>query len=1564
MTQNQNDNNQKENLKNDNKQYENQNNNGVNAFEKLKSGQVKQAQLQKIINEARQELKQPVKSAVADKLKDGKYQMPENLKKTLNMKQNNSNSPNLQINQYYIDRENQDLNSEFQQNQFQDQIIKNENLSQQELDSDIEQNQMTIQEHLPKYEIYQDINQNLQQYQYEQEQNQNYQKMLIEEMKDAQIQQQEQEVEQIQLQQNQQINQEIKIEQQFQNEQIEQQNSDIQNVIQEENQNLNYNFDQNQISNQQNNLIQSIENDLGKPRNINILEKEQKIEEELNQQQNKFPKYLGEGTLSFSSLKNMKNEMKAGDELFLKCDKMTSLEKGGKKKGKKQIDNSQIPKKIRVLWNDREIGRLDNKYENILYYLILKNYIYIEATLVWAPPLIQVFTNMKINIKVYLLKEAISNPITKIIDDKDFLSRESQILKKFDLTKNCFNELFTNILDLKVKVPPLIVLNKRKNNNNQQEICSSNENSEKKNIDQQGINSKGKYDFSDPFKHRGGKQMTLQFQAKKNNVQDKMETEQAQTQTQEQQQQQQLQGSKIDNTNKNEQNNENQSQENESQINLKSIFSSDAVLKDDLSLSEPPSHLFKTKLHDYQKQALTWMLMREGMLHNVQQMVDREMRIIHPLWQEFEIYNEGKAESLYFNSYSGQVSTKLPRSSIQCYGGILADEMGLGKTVMMLSLIISNKKYGAVLHEDSKVNFFKKEGESNENSEQIQESDSSSNKQSEEEEEDEEIKQSEQQINDQKNNLEKQDYNKSKDKMEEENIQQQNGEKEDQVNFKIIQQNQNQKLEEDEKNLEKDQIFEEEKQSKQIQLKQEDDQKRQLYNDKLQNKQVQPLITPRRSKRNKQQLNYSEDVQEENKISEEDQNQKQNKSSEKDWNYNDQISCSDDELDSQLSDENFEIEGKIEKNKGNKLKNLKSKKAYSSKELNQKQQNLSQNQVKNFSKSERKPNNQNDLNNNINKNNNNCKNFTQGMLSKSMPVKLKNGKIQGKTLIVVPVTLLAQWEEEINNHVIKNQITFYSYYEKGKKNIDLSIFDIVLTTYGTISHQWYNNSDKEKLLYKYDWYRIVLDEAHYIKGRTIQTSKAIFALEGKNRWCLTGTPVQNKIDELFALVHFIKLEPWSDYIWWNNYINKPSEKGDPIFYEIVQTIIKPVTMRRTKQSKGKNGKFIIDLPKKHLQIKYITLGETERQIYDLLHKKSKKEFDGLLQQGVLLARYIQIFELLMRLRQMCDHPFLIQTRSDFCDLNAIENKIQKFIDKRHEIQNQNENNEIENEHSHFEVIMDENLQHEEKIDIKSRFQKPSQNLFNDVISKIKNKQYNNCDICFDEMEDPVITACLHVFCRLCMVRSQQIQGSCPQCRRFLTKEDYMTMPRESRFTVDLENDYQRSAKIEAIMEELQIIIEKKEKVIIFTQWLGMMDLLSKEFQMNKIKFERFDGSLNQQQRAKVLKRFKQQQDISVLMISLKAGGVGLNLTHANHCFIVDPWWNPAVESQAIERVHRIGQKKEVYVKRFICSNTIEERMIKLHEDKKFLFDNTINSANSHETKQRNLDNIKYLMENY
>ena len=144
-----------------------------------------------------------------------------------------------------------------------------------------------------------------------------------------------------------------------------------------------------------------------------------------------------------------------------------------------------------------------------------------------------------------------------------------------------------------------------------------------------------------------------------------------------------------------------------------------------------------------------------------------------------------------------------------------------------------------------------------------------------------------------------------------------------------------------------------------------------------------------------------------------------------------------------------------------------------------------------------------------------------------------------------------------------------------------------------------------------------------------------------------------------------------------------------------------------------------------------------------------------------------------------------------------------------------------------------------------------------------------------------------------------------------------------------------SIKLDELSREIEENIGQ-HKALIFSQFLGMLSLIKGKLKEQNIEFEYFDGSTSPADREKAIQNFQNNEDCRVFLISLKAGGVGLNLTAADYVYIVDPWWNPAVEQQAIDRTHRIGQTKNIFAYRMICIDTIEDKILQLQERKKTL----------------------------
>jgi SNF2 family DNA or RNA helicase len=144
-----------------------------------------------------------------------------------------------------------------------------------------------------------------------------------------------------------------------------------------------------------------------------------------------------------------------------------------------------------------------------------------------------------------------------------------------------------------------------------------------------------------------------------------------------------------------------------------------------------------------------------------------------------------------------------------------------------------------------------------------------------------------------------------------------------------------------------------------------------------------------------------------------------------------------------------------------------------------------------------------------------------------------------------------------------------------------------------------------------------------------------------------------------------------------------------------------------------------------------------------------------------------------------------------------------------------------------------------------------------------------------------------------------------------------------------------SIKLEELAREITENISN-HKALVFSQFLGMLALIKEKLKALDVTFEYFDGSTSATDREKAIQNFQANDECRVFLISLKAGGVGLNLTAADYVYIVDPWWNPAVEQQAIDRTHRIGQTKNIFAYRMICKDTIEDKILQLQERKRSL----------------------------
>ena len=217
-----------------------------------------------------------------------------------------------------------------------------------------------------------------------------------------------------------------------------------------------------------------------------------------------------------------------------------------------------------------------------------------------------------------------------------------------------------------------------------------------------------------------------------------------------------------------------------------------------------------------------------------------------------------------------------------------------------------------------------------------------------------------------------------------------------------------------------------------------------------------------------------------------------------------------------------------------------------------------------------------------------------------------------------------------------------------------------------------------------------------------------------------------------------------------------------------------------------------------------------------------------------------------------------------------------------------------------------------------------------------------CDMLPGQLEHYEETKSAYRNAILSLVQEQGLNKSKMNVLQGLTKmRQIANHPRLEDAESDLE-----SGKHNAVLEHLKTVLDEQHKVLIFSQFTTYLDILSAELDSLGIAYYKLTGSTTKEQRAKLVDNFQQEEQVKVFLISLKAGGTGLNLTAADYVFLVDPWWNPAVEAQARDRSHRIGQTANVFSYKFITKDTIEEKIIKLQARKQKVAKDLISIENN------------------
>ena len=513
------------------------------------------------------------------------------------------------------------------------------------------------------------------------------------------------------------------------------------------------------------------------------------------------------------------------------------------------------------------------------------------------------------------------------------------------------------------------------------------------------------------------------------------------------------------------------------------------------------------------------------------------------------------------------------------------------------------------------------------------------------------------------------------------------------------------------------------------------------------------------------------------------------------------------------------------------------------------------------------------------------------------------------TLIVAPVGVMSNWSGQIAHHIKPDHalrvLTYHGNNKRLMKASDFAEYDVVITSYGTLATEYFPRGKKDppslprpQGLFSTDWHRVVLDEGHTIRNPQTKSALAASNLMARSRWVLTGTPIINNLKDLFSLVRFIGLTGGLERLEiFNSVLIRPLNQGDANASLLLQALMATICLRRKKEMK-----FVdLKLPELSEYVHRIDFLDHEKEKYEALQTEAK----GLLHtvqknqtksNGKGQDTYRHLLEMLLRLRQVCNHWKLCGERVSSV-LAALE--AQKVVDLTPENRKA--------------------LQNMLQISIESR---------------------EDCPICLEELHNPVITACAHVFGSDCIERVIETQHRCPMCRAEPLELESLVKPAvdlgetSDRKDIDIDTS---SSKVEALLSILKASSKKPgTKTVIFSQWTSFLNIIQAQLEANGYKYARIDGTMSANKRDASLTALETDPECTIMLASLAVCSVGLNLVAANQVILADSWWAPAIEDQAVDRVHRLGQKKPTTVWRLVMNDSIEDQVLNIQAEKRKL----------------------------
>jgi SWI/SNF-related matrix-associated actin-dependent regulator of chromatin subfamily A3 len=514
------------------------------------------------------------------------------------------------------------------------------------------------------------------------------------------------------------------------------------------------------------------------------------------------------------------------------------------------------------------------------------------------------------------------------------------------------------------------------------------------------------------------------------------------------------------------------------------------------------------------------------------------------------------------------------------------------------------------------------------------------------------------------------------------------------------------------------------------------------------------------------------------------------------------------------------------------------------------------------------------------------------------------------TLILAPVSVMSNWSSQMKKHVKPEHALRVMFWHGQRKEPitpkQIEKFDVVISTYESISSDWYSQKSptvpRKSGPFSIKWRRVILDEGHGIRNPKAKKTIAITNLMAQSRWTLSGTPIINNLKDLYSQARFLRLSGGLDsFEIFHSAIIRPVMQGDATGQKALQMLMSGICLRRKKEMS-----FIdLRLPELTEYVHKIKLHAHEQEKYDALEAQAKgtlqiyKENVG---KKNAADTYRHLLEVLLRMRQLCNHWQLVGEER----LDSIVKQLEA------------------------EGVVD--LTEENKVALQKMLQ-------------LSIESQEDCPICLDVLKEPVITNCAHFFCTPCLERVIETQHRCPMCRAPLESFASTTVkpaketsaPTQDEIADKASLEKGTSTKVEALLDILNASAQDPtNKTIIFSQWTSFLTMLQPHLNLHGLKYVRIDGSMSATERDKALEALDSDPSTTVMLASLAVCSVGLNLVAANQVIMADSWWAPAIEDQAVDRVHRLGQKRETKVFRLVVEDSVEERVLGIQEEKRKL----------------------------